>query len=113
MSLDSRGLFVFSVEHPILTSSFEGEWKRAIAAAWRVHGYFREGERTHRWLDSAVTKQHRTMETYVRELWRCGFQLTGFSEGRPKPGAFKDRDEYELRLEVPICAIFQCIANSS
>jgi SAM-dependent methyltransferase len=106
--LEPKGLFVFSIEHPIITSSYEGDTTGEVATNWRVHGYFREGERVHRWLDSAVVKQHRTLETYISELCRCGFQLTGFSEGRPQADRFADRNKYELRLEVPVCVIFRC-----
>ena len=106
--LQPKGLFVFSVEHPIITASYEGDTTCGIATNWRVHGYFREGARIHRWLNSAVVKQHRTLETYMSELCRCGFQLVGFSEGRPDADSFADRNAYELRLEVPLCMIFCC-----
>jgi len=105
--LKPRGIFVFSVEHPLITSSFKGQFENDIAASWCVRRYFREGSRVNAWLNSAVVKQHRTLQTYFAELRRCGFQLDRFSEGWPDPDNFPDRAIYEQRLEVPICAIFR------
>ena len=110
--LQPHGTFVFSTEHPIITSSYEGENSDGIATSWRVRDYFREGRRVDRWLNAAVVKQHRTLETYVSELRRCGFQIDRFSEGRPDITRFVNQTVYERRLEVPICAIFRCIADS-
>lgn len=106
------GLFVFSVEHPVMTSSYNGEIVDNIARAWRVQGYFQEGSRVDHWLDALVLKQHRTFETYISELRRCGFQLDQFSEGRPQISHFSDAGQYEARLEVPLCAVFRCIREA-
>lgn len=105
--LQPEGLFVFSVEHPIVTSSYQGEAAAGIAAGWYVRDYFREGGRVDAWLDSSVVKQHRALQTYIGELRRCGFRLERFSEGCPDAARFADRAVYEKRLEVPLCAIFQ------
>lgn len=105
--LAPHGVFVFSVEHPLITCGYTGEPGAGIATRWPVQGYFREGRRVDAWLNSAVVKQHRTLQTYIGELRRSGFQLDQFSEGRPEAERFADRQVYEKRLEVPLCAIFR------
>lgn len=109
--LKPSGLFVFSVEHPLMTSSYHGEVGEHGASAWHVYDYFHEGERADHWLDAVVRKQHRTLETYVGLIRDHGLLLDRFSEGRPDPAKFPDRESYEGRLDVPMCAIFRCIRN--
>lgn len=105
--LKPRGLFVFSVEHPIVTSSYQGTVNSGIASGWHVSRYFEEGSRVDAWLNSAVVKQHHALQTYFNLLLDSGFQLERFSEGRPDAGRFAERTIYEQRLNVPLCAIFR------
>src|SRR5258708_39288904 len=106
------GLFVFSIEHPLLTSSVERERADGIARACRVSNYFREGDRASPWLDSVVLKQHRTLATYFDELRAAGFWLDRFSEGRPDVRNFHEIAAFERRLDVPMCAIFRCVRDA-
>jgi SAM-dependent methyltransferase len=105
------GLFVASIEHPLLTSSFDGESVDGIARAWRVSGYFREGDRDNEWLDAVVLKQHRTLATYFDELRASGFQLDRFSEGQPERSNFEEAASFDRRRDVPMCAIFRMIRH--
>jgi trans-aconitate methyltransferase len=106
------GLFVFSIEHPLLTSSIDPVIVDGISRAWRVSSYFREGDRASRWLDSVVLKQHRTLATYFDQLRASGFRLDRFSEGRPDVRNFQEIASFDGRLDVPMCAIFRCVRNA-
>lgn len=110
--LKPSGLFVFSVEHPIMTSSYHGEIVEGIARVWHVCDYFREGDRADRWLGSVVRKQHRSLETYVREIRKHGFQLDSLSEGSPDLARVQNAASRARRLDVPICAVFRCIREA-
>lgn len=101
-----RARLVFSVEHPLLTCSYDGDWKDDVPRSWRVRDYHREGARTCPRLGARVPKYHRTFETYFRLLGEAGFRLCRLSEGPPIPSEFPDRDAYERRLDVPMCATF-------
>lgn len=104
-----EGLFVFSIEHPLLTSTCDRRHDDDIATGWEVHSYFREGDRQDRWLGAVVSKQHRTLETYIEQIIDKGFSLSRFSEGFPTREHFADDRHFEKRLEVPMCAIFRCV----
>lgn len=105
-ALKPGGCFVFSVEHPIFTSSYEREAEDDIAVALRVHHYFVEGERVHEWLDAEVLKFHRTLETYLNGLSAAGLRFDVLSEGRPDREVVGEVD-FERRIHVPLVAVFR------
>jgi SAM-dependent methyltransferase len=102
---------VFSVEHPVVTSSYDGDWDGEVPRAWTVRDYYREGARSCPWLGARVRKYHRTFETYLALLAGNGFRLAGFSEGVPQPGAFTDQSVFRRRLDVPMYATFRAVAD--
>ncbi|HEX6076323.1 MAG TPA: class I SAM-dependent methyltransferase [Micromonosporaceae bacterium] len=97
---------VFSVEHPVVTCSYDGDWDDGVPRVWRVRDYYREGPRNCPWLGARVRKHHRTFETYLTLLTEAGFRLTRFSEGVPPRSEFTDPEVYERRLDVPMYATF-------
>lgn len=103
------GLLVFSIEHPVMTASVERHVEDDVVTAVRLDRYFHEGTRTDDWLGATVHKQHRTLEQYFTALLAGGFRITAFSEGRPPS---QRTDQRELRMHVPLCAIFQCLRES-
>ena len=108
-----RGLFVFSVEHPVVTSTYDGiDGKEGFAYEWRVRDYFVEGDRADPWLGAVARKVHRTFETYVRALRGGGFWLDALSEATPRREAFDSARIYELRRQVPAYAVFRCVRDS-
>jgi SAM-dependent methyltransferase len=102
---------VFSVEHPVVTSSYDGDWDGDVPRAWTVRDYYREGPRSCPWLGARVRKYHRTFETYLALLAGNGLRLDGFSEGVPHPSAFTDRSVFQRRLDVPMYATFRAVAH--
>ncbi|MBV8350793.1 MAG: class I SAM-dependent methyltransferase [Verrucomicrobia bacterium] len=87
--LTPKGLFLFSVEHPIFTTLPAQNWYYSATGErlhWPIDNYQREGCRQTNWLTENVIKYHRTMATYVNTLIQAGFLIKSLEE--PKP----DRD---------------------
>lgn len=87
-TLTPGGLFVFSVEHPVFTAYGTEEWYRGTDGEnlhWPVDRYFMEGRRIADFLGEEVVKYHRTVTTYVGDLLRAGFAVTGVVEPQPAP----------------------------
>lgn len=107
-SLKPGGLFVFSVQHPILTSSInnpEGEQKRS---SWLVDDYFKIGNRTEKWMGKAVIKYHRTIEEYFHIINDCGFRVSTLKECTPQRKYFTSEEEYLRRMRVPVILLMSC-----
>ncbi len=93
--LASGGSFVFSVEHPMMTSLSQG-WCRDPEGRkkhWALDRYQEEGLRSSRWFVDGVVKYHRTVETYIRTFLIKGFVLKGYLEPCPSPQQIKDRPD--------------------
>jgi hypothetical protein len=65
-ALASGDRFVFSVKHPVITSSLRGWDSRQPQSDWLVDDYFVTGRRESDWPGARVVKYHRTIEDYVR-----------------------------------------------
>lgn len=105
--LTDDGNFVFSVEHPVFTAQGIQKWVCDDAdnlLYWPVDDYFIEGERTTTFLEEDVIKYHRTVTTYITELLRCGFEITGFSEPMP-PDEMLDMPGMKDELRRPMMLI--------
>jgi ubiquinone/menaquinone biosynthesis C-methylase UbiE len=84
--LSKDGVFVFSVEHPIFTAQGPQDWyydDKGNILHWPVDQYFTEGVRTANFLDEEVIKYHRTLTTYLNNLIKAGFEITGLVEPKP------------------------------
>lgn len=110
-TLRPKGKFVFSVQHPLTTSSFASKKSDEKKSNWIVDDYFEEGERQEPWIDKIVVKHHRTIEHYFRALTNAGFTVTGLQEGAPKRRYFEDEQEYNRRKRIPVILAFSCIKN--
>lgn len=87
-ALVPAGVFVFSVEHPVFTAYGNEEWYRGPDGEnlhWPVDRYFSEGRRVANFLGVDVVKYHRTLTTYLNDLFRAGFAVTGVVEPQPAP----------------------------
>ena len=76
---------------------------------WKVGAYFKEGPRTHRWMGAAVTKYHKTIDSYFAALRQSGFLVQDLREGRPEEQNFTNESEYVRRLELPRYLIFKAL----
>ncbi len=85
-TLTRGGSFVFSVEHPVFTAYGTQDWyydADGNRLHWPVDRYFTEGKREAIFLGEEVVKYHKTVTTYVNELIKAGFEITGLVEPEP------------------------------
>lgn len=104
-SLVPGGRFIFSVQHPVLTSSAKSAEGSGRRTDWVVDDYFNQGERAEPWIGKKVIKYHRTMEEYFKLLLASGFMVKDLREGTPVLENFPNRDEYERRMRIPLVLI--------
>ncbi|MGK7378354.1 class I SAM-dependent DNA methyltransferase [Planococcus sp. 1R117A] len=107
-SLKENGKFVFSVQHPLTTSSFISKKEGERKGNWIVDDYFNTGERKEPWIDKIVVKHHRTTEQYFSSLTEAGFNVVSLREGEPKRENFRNEEEYQRRKRIPIMLAFSC-----
>ena len=84
--LTPGGAFVFSAEHPAFTAYGNQDWYYSPEGEilhFPVDRYFYEGEREAVFLGEKVIKYHRTVDGYLKPLWRAGFTVEDLSEPRP------------------------------
>ncbi len=104
-TLVAGGQFVFSVEHPVITSCNRGWIDGTPRQDWVVDDYFSTGIRVTNWLDGTVQKYHRTIEDYFCLLQATGFQIEGLREAKPKRNHFYDTQTFERRKRIPLFLI--------
>lgn len=107
-ALKTNGKFVFSVQHPLTTSSFISKQAGDKRGNWVIDDYFLEGERKEPWIDQIVVKYHRTIEQYFRGLTETGFRIDDLREGSPQREHFSSDAEYKRRQRIPVVLIFSC-----
>lgn len=107
-ALSAEGKFVFSVQHPLITSSFISKQTSEKRENWIVDDYFLEGERSESWLNQVVTKFHRTTETYFKMLREAGFIIDDLREGKPAREHFSSEEEFTRRQRIPVVLVFSC-----
>jgi len=106
-TLKPDGRFIFSVEHPVLTSSNMATEKLDVFRdVWTVDNYFKSGKREVHWMGKTVVKYHRTLEDYFQLFHDTGFQLVNLRESKPNQQNFGNPHEYERRLRVPLFVFF-------
>ena len=101
-ALTASGRFVFSVEHPVITSCNRGWPAGTLRQDWVVDDYFMTGARESAWLGGIVRKYHRTVEDYFRALQEAGFVVEQLRESRPQREQFADEQTYERRRRIPL-----------
>jgi SAM-dependent methyltransferase len=101
-ALASGGRFVFSVEHPVITSCDRGWEAGTLRQDWVVDDYFATGARDTTWMDGTVRIYHRTVEDYFRALQDAGFVVEQLRESRPQREQFADQRIYERRRRIPL-----------
>lgn len=108
-ALKTNGHFVFSVQHPLTTSSFKSKQKNGDRREdWIVDDYFLDGERKEPWIGKSVVKYHRTIEQYFSALTASGFSVIDLREGTPKRENFSSQEEFTRRLRIPVVLAFSC-----
>jgi trans-aconitate methyltransferase len=111
-ALAPGGRLIFSVEHPIITSSDQAWRGRGRRQTWVVDDYFVTGRRQTDWLGSRVVKFHRTLEDYVRLIQTAGFRLETLREPRPSAERFPAEDEFIRRLRIPLFLLLSAVREA-
>ncbi|MYL54152.1 methyltransferase domain-containing protein [Pontibacillus yanchengensis] len=109
-SLKEGGEFIFSVQHPVLTSSSTSA--TGSKQDWRVDDYFYSGERIEPWIQEEVVKYHRTIEEYFSLLMGAGFKVCQLKECTPEQSNFASKEEYERRMRIPLFLMFACVKKT-
>ncbi|MGB8954359.1 MAG: class I SAM-dependent methyltransferase [Tumebacillaceae bacterium] len=104
--LSTGGRFIFSVEHPVITSCNDSYVEGQIRGRWSVDDYFITGRREFDWLNGKVIKYHRTVEDFFQQLRRTGFNVQDFRESTPIPEQYPSKNEYIQWTKVPIFMFF-------
>ena len=105
-TLVAAGQFVFSVEHPVITSSDKAWQGKGLRQDWVVDNYFDPGQRITSWMNGEVIKYHRTVEDYFVALQRVGFVVENLSEATPQREYFgEDEATYQRRRRIPLFLI--------
>lgn len=107
-TLKEEGRFVFSIQHPLTTSSFTSKQAGDKRGNWIVDDYFRDGERKEPWINQVVVKYHRTIEQYFTALRQAGFTVQDLREGKPKREHFASEEEFVRRQRIPVVLAFAC-----
>ncbi|MEF3351786.1 class I SAM-dependent methyltransferase [Paenibacillus sp. GYB006] len=108
--LKPGGRFIFSIEHPVITSTLEPS---GIRTNWVVDQYFVPGYRTQEWMGGPVMKYHRTVEDYFQTACRAGFKVSNLRESKPVRERFIHEETYERRLRIPLFLFMELTKNSS
>ncbi|UOR10378.1 class I SAM-dependent DNA methyltransferase [Halobacillus amylolyticus] len=107
-ALHEKGRFLFSVQHPLLTSSQASAEQTARKTDWIVDDYFDCGKRVEPWINEKVVKYHRTFEEYFRLIKAAGFMIQDVSECGPRKENFSKEEEYKRRKRIPLFLVFAC-----
>jgi hypothetical protein len=107
-SLKRKGRFIFSVQHPVLTSSMASAVQGGTRTDWVVDDYFHTGIRAEPWMGKKIVKYHRTIEDYFQSLSHTGFRVEALRECAPSPEYFASIGEYERRKRIPLFLVFCC-----
>jgi ubiquinone/menaquinone biosynthesis C-methylase UbiE len=83
--LKPSGIFLFSMEHPVVTSSqgIHQGWiqdKLGNKSYWPLDCYSQEGRRESHWFIDGVVKYHRTISTIINGLIDLGFTILAVQE---------------------------------
>jgi SAM-dependent methyltransferase len=97
------GVFVFGIEHPIFTAPSSPGFQRDAdgRSRWALDRYLDEGPRTTTWFTPGVTKQHRTITTYVEGLVDTGFVVDALVEWGPSENQVAANPAWALERERP------------
>ena len=101
-TLAPGGRFVFSTEHPVITSCARAYPDGSQRQEWIVDDYHHSGRRVTHWMGQEVVKYHRTLEEYFGGLQRAGFTVTVLREARPRRERFLREETYARRCRIPL-----------
>jgi SAM-dependent methyltransferase len=96
------GRFIFSVEHPVITSCDRAWLAGNSRQHWIVDDYFETGKREVKWMAGELIKFHHTLDDYFSALTTNGFQVEALRESNPQRDLFTDEATYKRRKRIPL-----------
>ncbi|MEQ8677269.1 MAG: class I SAM-dependent methyltransferase [Aggregatilineales bacterium] len=111
-TLSVGGKFVFSVEHPVITSCNRSlEQTGGLRQDWIVDDYFITGLRHVKWMGGEVIKYHRTIADYYALLQQVGFHIQALRESAPERQNFAENDGelFRRRQRIPLFLLFSAV----
>lgn len=109
ITLKENGRFVFSIVHPVITSSDKSRHPGSLRQDWIVDDYFSPGSREVVLRDEYVTQYHRTIEDLYGGLQRSGFRVEHLRESKPRQENFEDEELFQRRKRIPLFLFFSSI----
>ncbi len=111
-ALVDKGQFMFSAEHPLITSTDKG-WQGGPRQDWVVDNYFDTGERITNWMGGNVRKYHRTVEDYFVSAQQAGFTIEHLREGHPQREYFVTDETFQRRKRIPLFLMMSLRKNDA
>jgi SAM-dependent methyltransferase len=105
-SLRPGGRFVFSIVHPIITSSDASRNSGGKRQDWLVDNYFRSGPRNVFLMDKTVIQYHRTIEEIFHSLRQQQFSVEELRESKPIRDNFNNDELFDRRSRIPLFLFF-------
>ena len=108
--LKKNGEFIFSVEHPLYTSSGKQDWcydAEGKILHFPVDNYYYEGQRDAVFLGEHVIKYHRTLTTYLNTLLCNGLTIEHIVEPQP-PQHMMDIPGMKDEMRRPMMLLVSC-----
>jgi SAM-dependent methyltransferase len=103
--LKPGGLFVFSVEHPLVTAQAKMQgWVKddeGRKSHWPVDDYGTEGRREQHWFVDGVVKYHRRVSTLLNGLTDAGFAIEQVEEPEATSEAWRQRPDLQEESRRP------------
>jgi len=101
-TLKENGRFIFSIVHPVITSSDKSREGGGMRQDWIVDDYFSPGPRKVYLGGVFVEQVHHTIEEIFTALRRAGFHIEHLRESCPQRANFTDEQLYERRKRIPL-----------
>ena len=102
--LSRGGLFVASMEHPVITAAPEAGRSLGV-----VDRYFDEGQRVTQWLTNGVIKHHRTVSTIVNAVIDAGLTIERLDEPTPTLDAMRQRPDLDRHSRRPSILLVRAV----
>lgn len=105
--LRNKGVFVFSMENPIINSmrkvTYKGKKFREIK------NYFKEGTRSETWdfegLKTKIRSHHKTYSTIIKTIIRAGFKIIDYEDAKP---ILKSKKIWPIFYKIEVNRPFFC-----
>lgn len=103
--LNDNGIFIFSQEHPLTTSSkSDNNWTKDESGNvlhYNLSDYGIEGKRETQWIVNGIIKYHRTFSTLLNTLITKGFRIEAVEEPIPDEKLVQEFPKFKKSYDKP------------